>query len=54
MQIWTLTLPLFGGKSTDKYRLQEAGWAWSRWRPTPDTGELDYPNEARGIEHPIA
>jgi hypothetical protein len=36
-----------------EYRWQEADGTWSSWRPTPDTGELDYPNEAREIQHRI-
>jgi hypothetical protein len=37
-----------------EYRWQETDGTWSSWRPTPDTGELDYPNEAREIQHRIA
>jgi hypothetical protein len=37
-----------------EYRWQEADGAWSGWRRTPDTSELDYPNEAREIQHRIA
>ena len=32
----------------------KADGTWSSWRPTPDTGELDYPNDAREIQHWIA
>jgi len=32
----------------------KADGTWSSWRPTPDTGELDYPNDAREIQHRIA
>ena len=37
-----------------EYRWQQADGTWSSWRRTPDTGELDYPNEAREIQHRIA
>jgi hypothetical protein len=37
-----------------EYRWQQADGTWSGWRPTHDTGELDYPNEAREIQHRIA
>jgi hypothetical protein len=37
-----------------EYRWQEADGSWSSWRPIPDTGELDCPNEARKIQHRIA
>jgi hypothetical protein len=37
-----------------EYRWQAADGTWSSWRRTPDTGELDYPDEAREIQHRIA
>jgi hypothetical protein len=37
-----------------EYRWQAADGTWSSWRRTPDIGELDYPNEAREIQHRIA
>jgi hypothetical protein len=37
-----------------EYRWQAADGTWSSWRRTPETGELDYPNEAREIQHRIA
>jgi hypothetical protein len=37
-----------------EYRWQEADGTWSSWRPTPVTGELEYPDEAREIQHRIA
>jgi hypothetical protein len=37
-----------------EYRWQEADGTWSSWRPTPGTGKLDYPDEAREIQHRIA
>ena len=37
-----------------KSRWQEADGTWSSWRATPRTGKLDYPDEAREIQHRIA
>jgi len=37
-----------------EYRWQEADGTWSGWRRTPDSGELEYPDEAREIQHRIA
>jgi len=37
-----------------EYRWQEADGTWSNRRRIPDTGKLDYPNEAREIQHRIA
>ena len=37
-----------------EYRWQEADGTWSSWRPTPNSGKLDYPSEACEIQHRIA
>jgi len=37
-----------------EYRWQEADSTWSGWRLTPKTGELNFPEEAREIQHRIA
>jgi hypothetical protein len=37
-----------------EYCWQAADGTWSSWRRTPDTGELDYPDEAREIQHRTA